>query len=157
MSLLTGDEVVEIAKRLEESGEAFYAAAADRATTAGIKALFEELEVQEQHHRRAFQEMGQDQVELALAPDQWDQFQSYVNALLQQSFFAKPENALNLAARAADESDALRAALDFEKETLLFFHELRDAVRGPGKQVVERILQEEKLHIQRLAAMLAAR
>lgn len=155
MALLTGDDIIEIAMRLEESGEAFYTAAAEKASTDGVKALFEDLAIQEQYHRRAFQQMGRDVVELALTPEQWDQFQAYTDALLQQSFFAKPEGALSQAGEALDEREALQAALSFEKETLLFFHELQDAVRGPGQQTVERIIGEEKQHIQRLSAMLA--
>jgi rubrerythrin len=156
MALLTGDEIIEIAVRLEERGEAFYTAAAKQAFTSEVRSLFEELAVQEQHHRRAFQEMGRDLVELALAPDQWDQFQSYTGALLQQSFFAKPDGPLAVAVEAADERGVLQAALGFEKETLRFFHEFRDAVRGPGKQTLERIIEEEERHILRLSALLAA-
>lgn len=156
MALLTGDELIEIAMRLEESGEAFYTAAATRATTPGVKALFDDLAVQERLHRRAFQQMGRDVVEVALSAEQWDEFQAYTNALLQQSFFAKPENALNQAARAEDERSALQAALDFEKEAMLFFHELKDVVKGAAQQTVERIVQEERQHIQRLSRMLAA-
>lgn len=155
MALLTGDEIIEMAVRLEESGEAFYDAAAGKAADASVKALFEELALQEQYHRRAFQQMGRDVVELALSPEQWEQFQAYTGALLQNHFFANPENALNIAAQAKDERQALQAALGFEKETLLFFHELRDAVRGPGQQTVDRIIGEEKQHIQRLSGMLA--
>jgi rubrerythrin len=156
MALLTGDEIIEIAVRLEESGEAFYNAAAEKATTPGVKALFGDLALQEQYHRRAFQQMGGGVVEFALSPEQWDEFQAYTGALLQQSFFAKPESALNLAAQAQDERTALQAALDFEKEAMLFFYELQNVVRGSGKQTVERIIQEEKQHVQRLSAMLAA-
>ena len=155
MALLTGDELIEIATRLEESGEAFYSAAAEKAATPGIKTLFEDLAVQEQYHRRAFLQMGRDVVELALSPDQWDQFQAYSDALLEQSFFGKPEGALSQAAEAMDEMVALQAALDFEKETLLFFRELRDVVGGSQQQTVDRIIQEEERHIQRLSAMLA--
>jgi len=155
MALLTGDEIIEIAMRLEESGEAFYNTAADKATDGDIKALFEELATQEQYHRQAFQQMGRDVVEVALSPDQWEEFQAYTGALLQNFFFADSENALNIAAEAEDERAALQAALGFEKETLLFFHELYDAVRGPGRQTVERIIQEEKQHVQRLSGMLA--
>jgi rubrerythrin len=156
MAVLTGNEVIEIATRLEESGEAFYNAAAERATTPGVKALFRDLAVQEQYHRRAFQQMGRDRVELILSPEQWHEFQAYTGALLQNSFFARPENALNRAAAAQDERSALQAALDFEKEAILFFQELESAVRGPGQQTVERVIQEEKRHIQRLSDLLAA-
>jgi rubrerythrin len=156
MALLTGEETIEIATRLEENGEAFYNAVAEKAAIAGIKTLFEDLAMQEQYHRRAFEQMGRDVVQFALSPEQWDEFQAYTDALLQQSFFAKPESALNLAAQAQDERTALQAALDFEKEAMLFFYELQNVVRGPGKQTVERIIQEEKRHIQRLSAILAA-
>jgi rubrerythrin len=155
MALLTGDEIIEIATRLEENGEAFYDAAAAKATTASIRALFEDLALQEQYHRRAFEQMGRGGVELALSPDQWQEFQAYTDALLQQSFFAKSESALNMATQARSEHEALQAALDFEKEAMLFFHELRDVVRGAGRQTVERIIQEEKLHVQRLSAVLS--
>jgi rubrerythrin len=155
MALLTGDEIVEIAMRLEESGEVFYGAAAEKASNASVQALFEELAIQEQYHRQAFRQMGRDVVEIALSPEQWDEFQAYTGALLENHFFANPENALNIASQAEDERAALEAALSFEKETLLFFHELRDAVRGPGRRTTDRIIQEERQHVQRLTGMLA--
>lgn len=156
MALLTGDEIIEIAMRLEESGEAFYHDAAEKAASTEIKTLFEELAVQEQYHCRAFQQMGRGVVELALSPEQWDQFQAYTGALLRQSFFEKPEGALSQAIEATDEQGALQAAVDFEKETLLFFHELRGVVRGPARQTMDHIIEEERRHIQRLSGALAA-
>jgi rubrerythrin len=156
MALLTADEIIEIATRLEERGEAFYADAASRTSSTEVASLFEDLALQEQYHRRVFQQMGRDVVELALSPEQWDQFQAYAGALLQQDLFDKPEGALSQAREALDEQQALEAALGFEKETLLFFHELRDVVRGSERKTVERIIQEEKQHVQRLSAMLAA-
>jgi rubrerythrin len=156
MALLTGDEVVEIAIRLEESGEAFYTAAAEKANDLDVKALFQQLALQEMYHRRAFQQMDRGTVQAVLTADQWEEFQAYTGALLQQSFFDRPEDALNVAARAEDERTALQAALNFEKETLLFFYELKDVVRNPGQQVVERIIQQEKRHIRRLSEMLGA-
>ena len=155
MALLTGDEIIEIAVRLEENGEAFYTGAAAKATTPGVKALFRDLAIQEQHHRRSFQQMGGGAVELILLPEQWDEFLAYADALLQNSLFVSPQGALGRAAQAQNERQAVESALGFEKEALLFFHGLRDAVRGPGQQTVDRIVQEEKRHIQRLAGILA--
>ncbi|MGD2206492.1 MAG: ferritin family protein [Anaerolineae bacterium] len=155
MALLTGDEVIEMAMRLEEDGETFYNTAAEKATTASIQSLFEDLAVQEQYHRRAFQQMGGGAVEFALSPEQWEEFQAYTEALLQNTFFAEPESALNRAAEAQDERAALQAALGFEKETLLFYHELRNVVRGAGKQKVDKIIEEERQHIRRLSGLLS--
>jgi rubrerythrin len=100
MTLLTGDELIEIAIRLEEAGAAFYEEAADAAASSGIAALFHNLAEQEMHHRSAFQAMGRDVVELALSPDQWADFQAYVGALLQQNLFDQPHSPLRRAAGA---------------------------------------------------------
>ena len=156
MTLLTGDEIIEIAIRLEKQGEAFYVEAAESAITTRVKVLFLDLAEQERHHRRAFQQMGRDLVELALSPDEWDQFQAYTGALLQQRLFDKPHGALSRAAGAMEEGELLRAALDFEKESLLFYYELREALSGAAQQVLDDIIQEEKRHIRRLSGMLPA-
>ena len=155
MALLTADEIIEIAMRLEESGAAFYNAAADRADTEDLRVLFEELAIQEQYHCRVFRQMGSNVLELSLTPDQWDQFLAYADALLQQQFLSSPEKALNLAWQARDEQGALQSALGFERETLLFFQQLREVVRSPEQQTVDRIIREEEQHIERLAGMLA--
>ena len=157
MALLTGDEIIEIAMRLEEKGEAFYDAAAEEASTAEIKALFEELAIQEQYHRRAFQQMGRDLVPLTLSDEQWEQFQAYAGTLLDQRVFDKPDGALGKAAGVQDEREALQTALDFEQETLQFFQELLGAVKGADRQTVERIIGEEEHHVKRLSGMLAVR
>jgi rubrerythrin len=157
MALLTGDEIIEIAMRLEERGEAFYNAAAQEATTAEIKALFEELALQEQYHHRAFQQMGRDLVQLTLSDEQWEQFQAYSGVLLDQRIFDKPDAALGEASGAKNEREALQAALDFEQETLQFFRELQVVVKGADRQTIERIIGEEEYHAKRLSGMLAAR
>ena len=156
MALLTGDEIIEIAVRLEERGEAFYRAVAEKATAADVVELFQELAVQEQYHRQVFQKMGRDIVRLALSDEQWDEFEAYSRALLQQSFFDKPDGALSQAAEAEGERAALRAALGFEEETLGFFRQLRNVVRGAEQQVVDRIIHEEEQHMHRLWWALAA-
>ena len=157
MALLTGDEIIEIAMRLEERGEAFYSAAAQEATTAEIKALFGELAIQEQYHRRAFQQMGRDLLELTLSDEQWEQFQAYAGVLLEQRIFDKPDGALGEAAGAQNEREALQAALGFEKETLQFFQELKAVAKGADQQTIERIIGEEEHHVKRLSGMLSAR
>ena len=143
--------------RLEEEGEAFYNAAAKQATTAQLKELFEELAIQEQYHYRAFQQMGRNIVRSALSDDQWEQFQEYTGALLNQRIFDRPEGALSKAANVQDEREVLEAALGFEKETLQFYQGLRDVVRGADQQTVDRIIGEEEQHIRRLSSVLSVR
>lgn len=45
-------------------------------------------------------------------------------------------------------------AMGFEKETLLFFYNLRDLVTDRDRETISRIIDEEKSHVRRLAGML---
>ncbi|MGD8473084.1 MAG: ferritin family protein [Anaerolineae bacterium] len=157
MAILTGEELIEIAMQLEEEGEAFYNAAAKQATTTQMKELFEDLAIQEQYHYRAFQQMGRDIVRTALSDEQWDQFQEYTGALLNQRVFDKPDGDLSNAVSVQDEREALEAALGFEKETLKFYQGLRGVVKSADQQTVDRIIGEEEQHIRRLSSVLSVR
>ena len=48
----------------------------------------------------------------------------------------------------------VRKAIDFEKDTLLFFYGLRDLVQPVNQRLVDGIIGEEKKHIRELAAIL---
>jgi len=64
------------------------------------------------------------------------------------------ELALAAADQAQDEKEAIHMAMGFEKETLLFFYNLRDLVPDRQQKTIQRIIDEEKKHVRRLAAML---
>jgi len=46
-------------------------------------------------------------------------------------------------------------AIRFEKETMLFFHDLYDVVPEADKETIGKVIDEEKRHVRRLARMLA--
>jgi rubrerythrin len=90
------------------------------------------------------------------AEGEWDQYVMYLQATIQSSFFDGSDKALSLAEQVTSEQQALEMALGFEKETMLFFYDLRDKVSDLDKPVVERIINEERVHMRRLAAMVGA-
>jgi rubrerythrin len=155
MAVFTAAEAIEMAMEIEKNGEVFYNEAAAKSADAQVKALFEDLAVQEQGHYRAFQNMlkgAQPAPELPAA--EYDQYQTYVQAALDQALFAGSDKALSLAKQAGDRETALRAAIGFEKDTLLFFYDLRDMVSEADRETVSSIIREEKKHLRRLAGML---
>jgi rubrerythrin len=155
MAVFTAAEAIEMAMEIEKNGEVFYNEAAAKSADAQVKALFKDLAIQEQGHYRAFQKMlkgAQPAPELPAA--EYDQYQTYVQAALDQALFAGPDKALSLAKQAEDREVALRAAIGFEKDTLLFFYDLRDMVNEADRETVSSIIREEKKHLHRLARML---
>lgn len=139
---------------LEKNGEAFYRAVARKVDSPDVRALFEALADQEAAHYRVFQKLAHSIREQPFMTDEeWDMYQGYLDATVQSAFFEGADKALAAADEAEDEEQALRMAIGFEKETMLFFHDLYDRVPDKGKDTVEKVIAEERRHVQRLARM----
>jgi rubrerythrin len=155
MAVFTAAEALNMALRIEQNGETFYQAAARRAQDAQVKGLLEELAVQERQHYRVFEKLSAHAGEPpSPAAPEWDQYDQYVQAALDNALFHGPDKALAAAEGLQDEREALRMALGFEKDTLLFFYDLRDLLTEGDRELVNRIIQEEKRHARRLASLL---
>jgi len=155
MSVFSAAEALEIAMQIEKNGQVFYQAVAAKATDPNVKKLLQELAVQEQRHYEVFQKMA-GTVSGAASPSapEYDEYQAYLQAALDNALFAGPDKALAMAEQARDRQATLRVAIGFEKDTLLFFYDLRDMVSEAEQKAVNGIIQEEKLHLHRLARLL---
>jgi len=157
VGIFAAAEAIEMAMQIEKNGEMFYNAVAAKVTETEAKKLFHELAAQEQRHYEVFQRMAGTVGGAAspAAPDaERDEYQIYLQAALDNALFAGPDKALALAAQARDRQAALRVAIGFEKDTLLFFYDLRDMVSETEQKAINGIIQEEKLHLRRLAKLL---
>jgi rubrerythrin len=155
MAYLSASDIVDLAMQLEQSGEAFYRAVARKAESSEIRTLFEYLADEEVKHYRVFSKLGQTLQDNPLMTDEeWDQYVQYLSATVQSAFFEGPDKALAAAEEVTDEKDAVRMAMGFEKETLLFFYDLRDTVPAADRTFIDEVVAQEKTHIRRLAEML---
>lgn len=154
MAVLPAAEVLEWALEIERNGEAFYNAVIAKSTDPEIKAVFKDLAIQEEAHAQAFQRMLGALPARGVSSFDYDEYQAYLQAVLSSALFAGPDKALTLAEEAQNREAALRAAIGFEKDTLLFFYDLRDMVREVEREIISDIIREEKTHLRRLAGML---
>jgi rubrerythrin len=141
-------EVVEQAVRAERLGYEFYTSMAERfEKNEGLKKLFETLAVKELVHEKTFLELkdmlGDEE------PEAWDEISEYMRAIVESEFFLGRDKALPNLSHLQSPQDAVRFAMGFEKETLLYFYSLRDAVKE--KDIVDEIINEERSHIMWLA------
>jgi len=141
-------EVVEQAVRTERLGYEFYTTIAKRfEKNDGLKRLFETLAGKELIHEKMFLElremMGDEE------PEAWADVSEYMRAIVESEFFLAREKSLPSLDHVKTVEDALHFALGFEKETLLYFYALRDAVQE--KDMVDEIINEERSHIMWLA------
>jgi len=141
-------EVVEQAVRTERLGYEFYTSMANRfEKEEGLKSLFETLADKELVHEKTFLELkgmiGDEE------PEKWEEISEYMRAIVESEFFLGKNKALPSLEQVKTAEDAVNFAMGFEKETLLHFYGLRDAVRE--KDMVDEIINEERSHIMWLA------
>lgn len=141
-------EVVEQAVRTERLGYEFYTTIAKRfEKNEGLKKLFDTLAGKELVHEKMFLElrdmMGEEE------PEAWAEVSEYMRAIVQSEFFLGRNKSLPSLDHVKTVEDAVRFAMGFEKETLLYFYGLRDAVQE--KDVVDEIINEERSHLMWLA------
>jgi rubrerythrin len=137
-------EVIEQAVQTERLGYQFYmTTAAKFKEDPALKELFELLAAKEKGHEKKFSELkghvkDEDMVE-------WEEVSKYLRAIVESEFFLGSDKSLLSLSDVKTVEEAVRSALGFEKETLLYFYAIKDLMKK--KDVLEEIIEEEKSHI----------
>ncbi|WP_333655066.1 ferritin family protein [Dissulfurispira sp.] len=138
-------EVVGQAVQTEKLGYQFYTTMAEkfRKENEDLYKLFTTLAEKELNHEKTFSELlgllGDNE------PEGWEDISQYMRAVVESEFFLGKNKSLPSMENIKTANDAVDFAIGFEKETLLYFHGIKDAVKE--KEIVENIINEEKAHI----------
>lgn len=145
-------EIIEQAVQTEKLGYAFYTDMAKRfEENDALKSLFITLAMKEQKHEKVFSRLKEKTV--SEEPEGWEEASMYLRAIVESQFFLGKNKSLPSLEHVKNEHDAVSFAIGFEKETLLYFHSLRDIVAD--KTALDAIIQEEKSHIRELSKLKA--
>lgn len=137
-------EVIEQAVQTEKLGYQFYTTMADRfREDTGLKKLFETLAAKELVHEKMFLELKE--ISGTVEPEGWDEVSQYLRAIVESEFFLGSHKSLPDLKQVNTVESAVNFAMGFEKETLLYFHTIREVIKE--KDVVDEIINEEKSHI----------
>jgi rubrerythrin len=137
-------EAVEQALQTEKLGYEFYRAVAEKfKEDSGMRELCETLAEKERIHEKTFSGL-METVKDAGAVD-WEEVSKYLRAIVESEFFLGKEKSLPSLDQVKTVADAVKFAIGFEKETLLYFYGIRDFIKE--KEVLSRIIEEEKSHI----------
>lgn len=137
-------EVIEQAVQTEKLGNKFYITMAKKFKKNNeLKKLFETLASQELKHEKTFSELKnkiRDE-----EPGGWEEVSQYLRAIVDSEFFLGKGKSLPALENVKTAVDAINFALGFERETLLYYHTLREGIKE--KKVIDTIINEEKRHI----------
>jgi rubrerythrin len=150
-------EVMEMAVQTEKGGKLFYETVAAQQKDARLKGLFEFLAGEEANHITTFEQIARAvKVAPAEEPYNWEEVIPYLRAMTESRYFLGSGTALALAKESATPLDALKNAMAFEKETLVFYIQVRDMVSQHNRAAVDKLINEEKAHVRKLAGIIEA-
>jgi len=144
------NEVIELAIQIEKSGYTFYDLALQRKNLSEpVRKVIEKLRDEEIIHEATFKNLRTtEDLEVLGDPIDWQDAASYLKAISDSHVFSQPDAAIKLATEAADEKEILENAVQFEKDTLLFFHAIyQKTSNARSKQIINTIIEEEVTHV----------
>ncbi|MGD9116391.1 MAG: ferritin family protein [Dehalococcoidia bacterium] len=151
--IFSGSELVEIAIGIEKNGAAFYQALADRTRNDQTRAIYEHLAEEEIKHQNTFQNMLKTVGEYQPPSDYAEDYRLYLKSLVDSSVFTDTAHAQQIAARVNSEAEALDIGIRAEKDSILFYTEMKDIVKPVDQKVILNIINQEREHLAQLTQL----
>ena len=150
----SGEEIVEMGIKIEEMGQKFYESYAGYTEEEEIKNLFTFLAGEEIKHKLRFQEIldSMKKGEFSISYDS-EPVDEYFKAIINTRIFTDPGSAIQLAKSSKNAVEAVNNAIIFEKDTLVFFYGFFELIKDETKNIIWKLIEEEKSHIRMLHDM----
>jgi rubrerythrin len=145
-------EAVELAVGIEEEGINFYTLAAEKVEEEELKKLFLTLKDKEHGHIRTFRRLYSELAAKSGDPDadlyMFDpEVAAYFRGYVETAVFPVKGAAAQVVAACRSAEDILRLAMQAEKDSLLYYHELLHHAPFPdAEELVKEIIGEEHRH-----------
>ncbi len=154
MSLtFSGSELINIAIGIERRGIVFYDIMARSTENAVARDTFESLTDMERAHVQIFQDMLAEADKYQVAETYAGEYAAYLQALVDSAIFTDDMITSEMATRAESDIEALELAIGGEKDSILFYYEMKDIIPQPAQPTVNKIIAEEKSHLRQLSEL----
>lgn len=151
-------EVFDIAINIEENGKTFYTRAAQMVDDPDVKTLFQQLAQEEEVHKARFTELKKllpPQAKESTVPDLSNELDLYIKMMADEHIFSKASGVEQELKKISSLQDALRLAIQFEKDSVLFFVSMKEATDDTkGREMIDLLIKEEQEHVKRLSLAL---
>ena len=151
-------EVFDIAIAIEENGRIFYEQSQALVDDPGVRKLFVDLASQEVEHKKKFEALKAGLPSDASTPTTWDpdnKLSDYIKMMADQHVFMADESVESRMAGVKSTRDALKLAVEFEKDSVIFFLSMQEASESKkARDFIGLLVKEEQDHLRRLSAEL---
>ncbi len=149
----SGRELIEIAIGIEKNGATFYNSLAGSTKNPEAKGTYKYLADQEKEHAAVFQKMLSLVSEYKPPETYTEDYKRYLKALVDSLVFTDDKVTLEMAKKVKSDAEAIQVGVGAEKDSILFYTEVRELVRPAERKVVKKIIDEEKSHLRLLTGI----
>jgi len=146
----SGSELIKIAMGIETRGITFYDIIAKSSDNDDARAVFEDLVQMERDHLQTFREMI-GQAGKSTPASISEQRAGYLQSLIDTAVFTNDLITGEMAAQADNDVKSLELAIKAEKDSILFYYEVKDDLPHNFLHLMEKIIAEEKSHLRQLS------
>ncbi|MFH2012008.1 MAG: ferritin family protein [Pseudomonadota bacterium] len=150
MLSFAGGEIIEVAVQIERNGLTFYRTVANSMEDKEVKSLFNDLADEEGKHIKSFESLYETFSDYKPTITDKEEYYDYIRMLAERNVFTKKDGFDEVLNNIKNKKDALDMAIGFEKESIVFFAEIKGLVKKSQKDAVEELIHQEQLHLRKL-------
>jgi len=149
----SGSELIDIAIGIERRGIAFYDIMFKSTENATVRDVFKYLADMERQHIQIFQGMLGEADKYQPAESYAGEYAAYLGALVDSAVFTDDMATSEMAIQVDSDMEALELAISAEKDSILFYYEMKDILPQRAQPTVNKIIAEEKSHLRQLSEL----
>jgi rubrerythrin len=154
--IFSGSELLQVALGIEKNGAVFYQALAEKSQDKSTQAIYRKLAAEEIEHQKTFQAMLDEVGSYQPPEDYAEEYQLYLQSLIDSSVFTDSDQARQIAAKTSSSKHALDIGIQAEKDSILFYSEMKNLVKPADQQIINNIIEEERGHLSQLSRLKAS-
>lgn len=149
--VFSGRELINIAIGIERRGITFYDVMAKSTDNEIARAAFEGLVEMEREHLKTFQDMLSETDKSQSRETSSQEYSDYAQTLIDEAVFTDDTITSEIAMQADSDIKAIELGISAEKDSILFYYEMKDNIPQRIVPLINRIIAEEKSHLQQLS------
>jgi len=143
-------EVLDFAAYIEQNGYDFYSEASKKFSDHKIVELLEYLALEEMKHETLFKKLAKSADTFNAEESYEGEFNAYMKEFCASHSLASRDKLRTILDNLKTFEDVLDMAISFEKDSVVFFLELKYMAAFDKEQIIEKVIKEELDHLRKL-------
>ncbi|NQS88647.1 ferritin family protein [Patescibacteria group bacterium] len=153
MNVFSISEVIQLGIRIEKNGKDFYSTVAKSSKEDRAKQIFQHLADEEKKHIEVFKNILSNVEKYEPSGLYTEEYFAYLKALSEEYVFTKEKKGIEIAQKVKDEIEAIEIGINVEKDSILFYNEMKKLVLRDEHRAIYKLIEEEQEHLKELSEL----